>query len=219
MRSLCAVVSALLILTAPVFALAAEVGDGAIPGNGRPWAGEQVSGWDGTSHRVLRTDASGVLRIAEDYPYQLQNDRFPAADTSNTVINGVLRPIGLGWSVSPFGARTVTVTRVQKGTANTLKLYLFGSDDNVNYYPIISSQAFVPFANAGVAVADTIRVDTLMCTIPTQFSGSNSVRQFKIVLPEEVYPGRYLQIWATRTDSAYASNAMHVGLTYEGRWK
>jgi hypothetical protein len=158
-------------------------------------------------------DASGIIRMTEEYPFQLQNDAFPAADTSNTVINGVLRPVGLGWSVSPFGARTVLVTRVQKGTPNTLKLYLFGSDDNVNYIPILSSDVWSYTNN------DSTKIDTLGVTIPTLFAGPNTVRQFKLSLPEAIYPGRYVQIWAMRTDSAYATNAMHLGLTYEGRWK
>ena len=206
-----AALAALLVALSPLVAVAAEHKDGAtVTGSAY---GQPGAGFTGSTFKVLRSDASGILRTTEEYPEQLQNDRFVASDTTNTVINGVLRPLGLGWSVSPFGSRTVLLTRVQKGTANTLKLYLFGSDDNVNYFPILSQDVWSYTNN------DSTKIDTLMATIPTQFSGSNSVRQFKIVLPEAVYPGRYLQIWATRTDSAYASNAMHLGLTYEGRWK
>lgn len=198
MNRFVAALAACLVLFAPALSLAEPAVDVKFSKNGVP--------------TTPLLDASGIIRSTEEYPYQLQNDRFPAADTTNTVINGVLRPLGLGWSVSPFGARTVTVTRVQKGTPNTLRLYLFGSDDNVNYFPIIAD-------NAWVAGGDSTKIDTLECRIPTLFAGPNTVRQFKITLPETIYPGRYVQIWAMRTDSVFASNAMHVGLTYEGRWK
>lgn len=214
-----AAVAALLLMVAPLVGFAGEVNEGQTPGNGKPYSGDLGAGWDGSSHRVLRSDASGILRMTEEYPAQLQNERFLACDTTLTrVINGVLRPVGLAWSVSPFGSRSVLVTRVQKGTPNTLKLYLFGSDDNVNFYPLISQAAWTT-ASAPAGHGDSTKVDTIGVTIPTLFAGPNTVRQFKIALPEAEYAGRYLQIWATRTDSAYASNSMPIGLEYEGRWK
>lgn len=197
----------------PAIAMAGEIVDGSVPANGLPQAGDVGATWNGSAHKVLRSDASGILRTTEEYPYHLQNDAFPASDTTNTVIFRVIRPLGLGWSVSPFGARTVTVTKVQKGPPCAVKFYLFGSDDNVNYYPIIKSDAW------SYLDTDSAKIDTLTLTIPASFQSQNSVRTFKLTLPEEVYPGRYLQIWAQRTDSAFASNATHVGLTYEGRWK
>ena len=212
-RTITAFLAALVVLLAPLVAVAADVRDGSIPANGLPMSGQLGGTWNGSAHKVLRSDASGILRVTEEYPYHLQNDAFPAADTTNTVIFKVIRPLGLGWSVSPFGARTVTVTKVQKGPPCAVKFYLFGSDDNVNYFPIIKSDAW------SYLDTDSAKIDTLTLTIPASFQSANTVRQFKLALPEDVYPGRYVQIWAQRTDSAFASNATHVGLTYEGRWK
>ena len=169
--------------------------------------------WNGTRFVPGQISISGAEETTEMNPSELQNDVFPAAD-SVTIFAGVLRPLGLGWSVSPFGNRSVTITRTQKGTPNTTKFYLFGSDDNVNYSPIVQAAAWT-----NSSVADTARFDTLMVTIPTQWQGPNTVRQFKIPLPEIEYPGRYLQLWVARFDSVYASNAMNIGLLYEGRWK
>lgn len=213
-RKLAAVAASLVLVFSPVLALAGPVLDGSIPANGKPSDGSLGATWDGSTHHVLRSDASGILRTTEEYPYQLQNDRFIACDTTLTKVNyRVIRPLGLGWSVSPFGSRTVLVTKVQKGTPNALKLYLFGSDDNVNYYPIIAPGAW------SYVDTDSAKIDTLTLTIPASFQSANTVRQFKLPLPEDAYAGRYVQIWAQRTDSLYASNAMHIGLEYEGRWK
>ncbi len=205
--------AALIVLMAPLLAVAADVRDGSIPANGLPMSGGLGATWNGSTHKVLRSDADGILRVTEEYPWQLQNDAFPAADTTNMVIATVLRPLGLGWSVSPFGSRSVSVTRVNAGAPRTVKLYLFGSDDNVNYFPIISQNAW-SYANN-----DTAKFDTLMVTIPPTWQLSSTVKQFKLALPEIEYPGRYLQIWAASFDSVSVGSYCKMSLTYEGRWK
>ena len=205
--------AALIVLMAPLLAVAADVRDGSIPANGLPMSGGLGATWNGSTHKVLRSDADGILRVTEEYPWHLQNDAFPAADTTNMVIANVLRPLGLGWSVSPFGSRSVLVTRVNSKETRTLKMFLFGSDDNVNYYPILSDAAWSYTNN------DSAKIDTLGVTIPPTFQAANTVKQFKISLPENIYPGRYLQIWAQTHDSTVATAYCKVGITYEGRWK
>ena len=212
-RNLAATAASLWLAFSPLIAFAADVIDGSTPANGKPSSGQVGATWDGSRHHVLKSDASGIVRVTEEYPYQLQNDAFPAADTTNMVIANVLRPLGLGWSVSPFGSRTVSVTRVNAGAPRTVKLYLFGSDDNVTYYPIISQAAWSYTNN------DTAKFDTLMVTIPPTWQASSTVKQFKLTLPEIDYPGRYLQMWGASFDSVSVGSYCKMSLTYEGRWK
>lgn len=172
--------------------------------------------------RVGIYDASKVLRTTEEYPYQLQNDMYPAADTTTVVFNGVIRPVGLAWSVSPFGARNVLVTLSRNGVATRLKLYLYGSDDGTTFFPVMAQTGVWTITDSDSNKADTLQAVIGTQQFPGANGGSNTVRQFKLPLPEDVYYGRYVQIWAARFDSAFTAaqgQATHIGLKYEGRWR
>jgi hypothetical protein len=205
---LAAILVALLVLAPPRSALS-DVNDGDTPSNGKPDAGKVGAGWDGTTHRVLRTDPNGILRTAEEYPNVLQSAAFTAAVSENVHVG--LKQIGNGWSVSPYGDRVVRIRRTATGTngINPCYLYLFSSDNNVNFTPLVPSTAWTTTAN------DTNKVDTLMVSLPAVASGTTIESRF--ALPQGDYPGRYLAIWARR-DSANGT-AQTLTITFEGRYK
>jgi hypothetical protein len=161
----------------------------------------------------LRADPDGILRIGEEYPPQIQHGQFPAADTTNILYNGFFRQLGLGWSVSPFGNRVAVLTRVQSKDTRTLKIWLFGSHDNIVWAPVYRSSAWSHL------IADSTLADTLGITIPPTRQNANTVAMIRLPLPEIDYPGRYLSFFATTLDSTVSTSYQKVGVTFEGRWK
>lgn len=200
---------ALIAVLLPVHAFSKETENGEIPPTGIARPGEQINGWDGTAHRALKSDPSGILRTTEEYPFQLQNEVFVAA--SAVAVTTGLKQIGNGWSVSPFGDRVVRIRRVATGgnAVGSIHLHLFGSDDNVNFYPLGSAAAW----RTGV-LADSAFVDTLTAMVPQ----GNATLEMKLTLPSDiVYPGRYLAVWAQRDSVSGSAQALTV--IFEGRYK
>jgi hypothetical protein len=167
-----------------------------------------MGGTDGTTNRVIKLDSNGILRTTEEYPYQYQ--------TETAVICGA-KPVTRGlkfmgfWYCAPFGQRTLTVTRtIPAATTNVdcVELYLFGGDDNLTFYPVIQSAAWSDGTTAGAA--DSLLVDTLRVSLPSRAT------TVKLTLPDDVYVGRYLAIYAIRDSSAVLS-AQNIAITAEGR--
>lgn len=165
----------------------------------------------------LKVDADGNLKITDETPYQLQNDLFiGASDTLGVAVTTGLKQIGLGWSVSPFGDRVIRIKRKFAGTSlDPCYLFIYGSDDNVTYYPVIGSGAWVASGQAG---ADTTKVKPYRLILPAVGSGTAGTLFYKLTLPSDVYPGRYLAIFANR-DSVTGSTSQTLSISYEGRWK
>lgn len=172
---------------------------------------------NGTTSVPGKVDADGNLRVTDETPYQLQNDLFiGASDTLGVAVTTGLKQIGLGWSVSPFGDRVVRIKRKFAGTVlDPCYLFIYGSDDNVTYYPVIGSNAWVA---SGQAAADTTKVKPYRLVLPAVGSGTAGTLFYKLTLPSDVYPGRYLAIFAYR-DSISGSTSQTLSVSYEGRWK
>lgn len=213
-----AVLAAFLLVASPVLAAGPEYYDGYRPTGNERVNGSAVSGYSGSAIKNLRTDADGILRATEEYPPQLQNDRFPAA--TNVKLTTGLKQLGLGWSVSPFGDRSVTLTRYCGTTGSSkmdvVRLYLYGSDDDQTYYPISPATVWTA-ANTG----DSTKVDTLMAIIPST-GGTSRFWRGKFALPSaDYYPGRYLALFGARdsTSGSAPPDSVVLSITFEGRWK
>lgn len=172
---------------------------------------------NGNTKVPFKVDADGNLKITDETPYQLQNDLFiGASDTLGVAVTTGLKQIGLGWSVSPFGDRVIRIKRKFAGTSlDPCYLFIYGSDDNVAYYPVIGSGAWVASGQAG---ADTTKVKPYRLILPAVGSGTAGTLFYKLTLPSDVYPGRYLAIFANR-DSVTGSTSQTLSISYEGRWK
>jgi len=159
---------------------------------------------------TLVTDANSILRVTEEYPAQYQTDRTTLC-TNDTVRIG-LKYMGF-WYCAPWGQRTLYVSRAEGGSGVDLcYLYLYGSDDNLTYYPILQDAAWSDGVTAGAA--DTLLCDTLRVSLPMGFNAA------KFTLPGSLYPGRYLSIFAKRdssTGSASVRNFQTLTITAEGR--
>ena len=203
MNRLIAALAALTVLVTPIMALAQPA---VVPhyydsnGIARP-AGTKV-------------DASGIPRFTEEYPYQLQTEVYVAG--TNIPVHQGLKQLGNVWAVHPNGDRVVKLRRTTTGGAGAgvVRLFLFGSDDGVNSYPLMPASVW----SAANAIGDSTRTDTLSCLIPATSPTSTGVYEFKITLPSaDVYPGRYLSLWGWR-DSTNGS-ATTLSITFEGRYK
>ena len=167
-----------------------------------------MGGTDGTSNRVVKLDPNGILRTTEEYPPQYQTET--AVICSVKPVTRGLKYMGF-WYCAPFGQRTIVVTRTPAAAAtnvDAVMLYLFGGDDNLTFYPIIQGAAWSDGTAAGAA--DSLLVDTLRVTLPSRAT------KVKLTMPDNVYPGRYLAIYAIRDSSAVLS-AQTVTITAEGR--
>ena len=209
-----ALLASFIVLLAPSMynAVAGEIVDGSVPANGLPQAGDVGATWNGSTHKVLRSDASGILRVTEEYPYQLQTEVYVAG--TNIPVHQGLKQLGNGWAVHPNGDRVVKLRRTTTGGTGSgvVRLFLYGSDDNVNFYPLMPASVW----SAANAIGDSTRTDTLSCLIPS--AGTAGVAEFKITLPSsDVYPGRYLSLWGWRDSSA--SSVTTLSITFEGRYK
>lgn len=190
MRKILAALSALVVLVSPVFA--AEWKDGHTPANGVASGSQPIGAWDGASHRALRSDASGILRTTEEYPITTATSVYPAA-TLVPLNNAAMTQLGNGWSAYPYGFRSVYIKRTcASGTsAPPAYLYLYSSDDNINFYPVFGQNAF----SSPTAAADTSKADTLMVTLPQATATYEGV----FPLPESYgYLGKYLALFARR---------------------
>lgn len=177
---------------------------------GNYWYG--VGYWNGTTWIPGKSDPNGILRTTEEYPPQLQVET--QANAAIAVTTG-LKQIGDGWSCAPFKERVLRIRRASTGGtgASFIHLYLFGSHDDVNYYPVSPVTAW----KIDLAPGDTTAVDTLGLSIPAG-RNTSGVYEFKVTLPsQDFYPGAYMAIWARRDSSA--SSAATLTLTYEGRWR
>ena len=87
-RKLVALAAVFVFTLGPTLAMAGEIIDGSAPANGLPQSGDVGATWNGSSHKVLRSDASGILRVTEEYPYQLQTEVY-VAGTSIPVHTGL----------------------------------------------------------------------------------------------------------------------------------
>jgi hypothetical protein len=198
LRSLAAALAAVLVLVSP---LSADVNDGQTPSDGRSDAGKLGAGWDGASHRVFRSDPSGILRTTEEYPITTQRGEF----TAGTLIplHTGLKAVGNGWSASPYGNRILRVTRAATGGAavDRLYLYLFTSDDNVTFRPLFRSLNAA--ATAAGSLADTAAVDTVQISIPSSPATFDAYYQIP-----DWYLGDYVQIWAKRDSTASTAQTL-----------
>lgn len=165
-----------------------------------------MGGTDGSTNRVARLDPNGILKVTEEYPAQYQTDRTTLC-VSEAVTRG-LKFLGF-WYCGPFAQRSLVVTRTGSGTAvDRLYLYLYGSDDNITYYPVMQDPAW---SNDGVAnaPADTALCDTMRVTVPARMTTA------KFTFPQHIYPGRYLAIYAVRESTS--GTGQTVTITAEGR--
>jgi len=159
------------------------------------------------------TDASGIWRLTEEYPPQLQATRLVLASfTTKVAVTTGLKQIGNSVSAHPWGYRAFEIERAATGGAavDPLFLYLFTSDDNTNFYPVSRCEAW----NTTGAAADTSLADTLMARLPA--AGANASRMIWSV-PDCIYGGRYLSIFAKRDSTA--STVQSLGIAWVGRYR
>jgi hypothetical protein len=200
-RSLTATVAAFLLLLSPTLALSAERTPDTVAPNGKPGGVNIIGGWDGAAWRAVGVDPSGILRMTEEYPITTQRGEF-AAGTLIPLHTG-LKAVGNGWSASPYGNRILRVTRAATGGAavDRLYLYLFSSDDNTTFRPLLRSLNAATTAYA--SLADTAAVDTVQISIPSTPATLDIYYQ----IPDG-YMGDYVQIWAKRDSTASTAQTL-----------
>jgi hypothetical protein len=190
---------AVLMFCAPALALAQQSREGQTkPPNVSFWP---MGGDDGATMRSLKTRPDGTLIVTEDAPIPYQTETEVMATNVN-VFTGI-RAIGNGATVYPFQKSTLLVTRTATGGASVdkLYLYLFGSDNNVDFYPVLDAFKFAAF--------DSTAYDSLKFEVPSLFG------TFKVDVPQEIYVGRYLAVYAKRDSGA--STVQTLTLTLEKR--
>lgn len=198
-------------------AAATEVKEGAtlVPGTGVKVT--IIGGSDGSVARQAMFDPNGILRVTEEYPYQLQTDVFVAASFSTPVsVTTGLKQIGNSWTAFPYGDRTVRILRTTaagSGNVPTIRCYLYGSDDNVNFYPLAKASAW-----GNGTFSDTLNADTLTLIIPSGIATQNTYDMKYTIPSSDMYPGRYIAVYARR-DSTTNSLAQTLGIQFEGRYK
>lgn len=161
-------------------------------------------------------DPNKILRITEEYPQQLQNVNQLAAtfdSTTGAQLTTGLKKIGVGVTFAPYGWSSLVVQRsaIRQG-ATSVRIYLFGSDDDVTYYPVIGSDCIK--TNAVSAAGDSSTCDTVHFVIPNTAAAA----RWKVTIDaNKVYPGRYLALYAVR--DSFAGSSCRLGWAMEGRWK
>lgn len=208
-----AAVAALWILASPALVLASEWPDGYQKANGTAQQAQPIGAFDGSSQRALRSDASGILRITEEYPMTTATaNPFTAANA--VPVTTTLTQIGNGWSAYPYGNRSLYVKRTATGgsTVDPLYLYLYASDDNVSFYPVCNPGAF---SATFVTGTDTTKVDTVMVQIPSK--GPTFEQVFSFPIETYGYMGKYLAIFGKRDSGA--STVQNLTLVWMGRQK
>lgn len=183
------------LVLAAATAFGQQSGDGYIPPNGKPSSFTPGGGWSGSAMKAFRTDPNGILRTTEEYP--LTEQKTSVSNAAASIYTG-LKAIGNGIPISPYGNRVVLLTRTSTGTngSDPTFVYLYGSDDDVTYKPIMTYPTTGPWTSTG-AYADTASVDSLCIVLGSnlRFSGGY------FVLPDW-YLGHYVQVWARRDSSS-----------------
>lgn len=197
---------------------ASDVNDAQIPSNAKPFGGPNGYGWDGTAHRAFRSDSNGIQRTTEEYPITSQRVAFTAA--AAVAVTTGLKAIGNGYGISPYGRRLLRITATRVGSVSSpMYVYLYSSDDNVTYRPLLApmgTSAAALGTNAIAALQDTAKVDTVMIAVPLGTTGVNHDAWYMI--PSELNLGRYVQLWAKRDSSTVtAGTTATLGLTWELR--
>jgi hypothetical protein len=188
---------------------------GYIPSGGIPGPGPSISLWNGAAQVIWRGDAEGNAFMRDANP-STEQPQLQIMATNFRVMAGLVRMIGTSTSVSPYGYRALRIRRVTTGASSVpvVNLYLYGSHDDVTFFPLITKEMWVGGPN-GTGFADTAKVDTVRAQIPT--AGTGGVSEFKVTMPEDLYPGRYLAVYATAESVATHSTVLTV--TFEGRKK
>ncbi len=101
---------AVMLILAPSLGMASEWKDGYTPSNGVAPGTAGVGVWDGATFRAARGDASGILRVTEEYPAVTATNTYTAA-TAVPMSNSALIQIGNGWTAYPYALRSVYVKR------------------------------------------------------------------------------------------------------------
>lgn len=210
MRKILAGACAALMFLSPL-SWAAEFKDGNTPSNGVAPGSQAVGGWDGASQRTVRVDASGILRTTEEYKTTRATANPFTAANAVPVTTG-LSQIGAGWSAYPYGNRSLYVKRTATGgsSVDVMHLFLFASDDDVSYYPVLNPSAF----SSTFVIGDTTKVDTVMVSLPSSPVTFEGV--FSLPIETYGYMGKYLAIYARRNGGA---TTQALTLVWMGREK
>lgn len=231
MRKVIAALSALVFLVTPMIAFAAEWKDGYTPSNGVAPAGSSQGVWDGTHLNIWKGDSNGIGRVTEEYPITSQFASTAVASTQPVywcMFSTTLQPFGTAWTAYPYGQKTLYLTKTVTGasTATSVALYVFGSEDGANFYPVQVPKGLTTTANQGnwlSQFSDTANIDTLKIILPKRgrapSSGAgNTITTYSYTFPDWMYLGRYVQLYATTIDTV-ASSAVTLSARWGGREK
>lgn len=204
-----AVLAAVLVL-APCLAMAGEWKDGQaiVTPYGQPAAGS-----DGAAYRVWKMDPNGIGRVTEEYPITSQRVSYTAA--SGVSVHTGLKAIGNGYLLSPYGQRVLHVqsTRASGGTVALSYLYIYFSDDNVTYKPLLAPMgtSAAPLGISAIAaLQDTAKTDTVMIALPQ----SPAAYDAYYTIPADIPASAYIQIWARRDSATAAVTTQTLTLTW-----
>jgi hypothetical protein len=149
-----------------------------------------MGGDDGSNMRSVKTDANGILKIRDEYPnnYQAIAPTLGTGSAAGVSVD-IYRQLGNSFTIHPYGKSAIYINRV--GATGSFMLYVMGSEDNINFYPVGSTSTW-----------DGSAQDTLKTTVETQ--------TLIIPLPQDVYFGRYCALWATETVDMVADSTMTI---------
>lgn len=229
-------------------AVAQQVRDGSTsPTNGLSYW--PMGGSDGTSNRVVKLDPNGILRVTEEYPGEYQTQAQNVHSDSSIQVHHALRAFNTSWTDYPFARRCLEVgIKEPTATPQVMYLLLYGSNDNVNFYPVVaksrrwglnsrvatmSSAGAVAYFGAatvsgdsvttsvpyvGAARADTADAGYVGWLLTPQMRTAGATTTILINVPDDVYVGRYGALYA-RTDSTTNAHARITSVTFYGRMR
>lgn len=178
--------------------------------------------WTGTQWVYQASDPFGIARTTEEYPITTQYTSPVVASPQSVFwcLYTTLQPFGTTWAAYPYGQKTLYLTRTATGasTAQSVIVYVFGSEDGATFQPVMVAKGLTTTGNQAnwlTSYADTTNQDTLKIAMPKR---GGSVVTGAYSIPDWLYLGRYVQLYATKSDTV-ASGAVTLGARWGGREK
>lgn len=118
----------------------------------------------------------------------------------------------------PYRHRTVrlSVRSDLSASPSSALIYFFTSDDSAGTYaPVMMGKASGSIAGNFLSYADTTGLDTLKIYLPFRGRNNGAILEYNFPIPEWVYLGNYVKLFATKTDT---TSGQVDSVTVSAKW-